>query len=341
MKTRNERLAEKLRQRQLYLLRHQVAVRAELDRFLALLDAAIAGAILKVDPSGPARELYRRQRLDKLVVEVAGHIKSAYRDMQAYHRREMQELADVEAAFLVQAVNDLLSANPIAIVLPAAEALALVDAALISGAPMKDWWAEQSRTLRNRFAQEMRIGLIGGESDADLVRRVRGSKELNYADGLMEVSRRMARLLVRGAGSAVVSATRKKAIGDNPDVFEGIQQISVLDGRTSHTCVSYAGKVWTVPGYKPLGHALPYNGGVPRHPNCRSTEIPVLRPELGGSPAQDMDFDSFLDGKPDPLVDELLGKGRADLYRTGQITLSELVDQSGRPLTLDQLRNIR
>lgn len=339
--TRNERLAEELRKRQLYLLRHQVSVRGELDRFLSLLDTAIATAIITVAPSEPMREVYRRQRLDKLIVAVAETIKATYRDMQAYHRREMQELADVEAAYLVQAVNDLLQKSPVALALSASEALALVDTALISGAPMKDWWAEQSRTMRNRFAQEMRVGFIGRESDADLVRRVRGTKELRYTDGLMDVSRRMARLLVRGAGSAVVSATRKKLVGDNPDVFKGIQQISVLDGRTSHTCVAYAGKVWAVPGYKPVGHSLPYNGGVPRHPNCRSTEIPVIREEFGGGPADDMDFDAFLQGKPQTMIDQLLGEGRAELYQSGQITLSELVDQKGRPLTLEQLRNIR
>ncbi|WP_442577853.1 hypothetical protein ACSBOB_20110 [Mesorhizobium sp. ASY16-5R] len=339
--TNNERLAEELRKRQLHLLRHQVSVRAELDRFLALLDKAIVASIVTIAPSEPMREAYRRQRLDKLIAAVADSIKATYADMQSYHRREMQQLADVEAGYLVQAVNDLLDKSPVAFALSASEALSLVDTALISGAPMKDWWAEQSRTMRKRFSQEMRMGFIGGESDADLVRRVRGSKELGYADGLMEVSRRMARMLVRGAGSAVVSATRKKLVGDNPDVFEGIQQISVLDGRTSHTCVAYAGKVWAVPGYKPIGHSLPYNGGTPRHPNCRSTEIPVIRDDFGGGPADDVDFDTFLDGKPQALVDQLLGKGRAELYQTGQITLAELVDQNGRPLTLEQLRNIR
>ncbi|RVD58869.1 hypothetical protein EN866_19485 [Mesorhizobium sp. M2D.F.Ca.ET.223.01.1.1] len=334
---RNERLAEKLRIRQLYLLRHQVSVRSELDRFLATLDTAIAGLIVSIAPSEPARQAYRAQRLDKLIAAVADSIKGTYADMQKYHRREMQQLADVEAAYLVKAVNDLFEKAPVTLNLTAADALKLVDTALVAGAPMKDWWAEQSRAMQLKFSHQMRVGFIGGESDTDLVKRVRGTKEMNYTDGIMEVSRRSAKILVRGASSAVVSATRKKAIGDNPDVFDGIQQISVLDGRTSHICMAYAGKVWSLPGYKPEGHSLPYNGGVPRHPNCRSTEIPVL---TGESPAEDMDFDTFLKGKSAAQVDELLGKGRADLFGSGRITLSDLVDQQGRPLTLEQLRKI-
>ncbi|WP_322884165.1 hypothetical protein U8C35_06440 [Sinorhizobium medicae] len=338
---RNERLAETLRKRQLYLLRHQVSVRNELDRFLSLLDKAIATSIITIAPSEPARQIYRQQRLDKMIEEVAALITATYSEMRSYHRREMQQLAEVEAAYLVGAANDLFESSLVTIALPAAAALELVDTALISGAPMKEWWAEQSASMRQKFAQQMRVGFIGGESDADLVKRIRGTRELQYADGLMSISRRMARILVRGAGSSVVGATRRKAVADNPDVFKGLQQISVLDGRTSHTCISYAGKVWSLPGYKPVGHSLPYNGGTPRHPNCRSTEIPVIVESLGGAPADDVDFETFLKGKSVQDVDSLLGKGRAELYRTKQITLSELVDQNGRPLTLEQLRNIR
>ena len=339
--TYNERLAEQLRRRTLYLLRHQASVRGELNRYIDNLEKAIVASIITIAPSEPARELYRRQRLDKLIEEVAQLVTSTYRDMGALHRAEMRELAAVEAGYLVQAVNDIASRNLITMALPASAALEMVDTALIAGAPMKEWWAEQSKVIRDRFAQEMRVGFIGGESDAELVRRVRGTRELRYSDGIMQVSRRRASILVRGASSAVVSATRKKSVLDNPDVFEGIQQISVLDGRTSHVCISYAGRVWSLPGYKPVGHVMPYNGGVPRHPNCRSTEIPVIRAELGGAPAEDVSFDDFLKGKPQILVDELLGKGRAKLYQDGDITLSDLVDQSGRALTLEQLRNIR
>jgi hypothetical protein len=35
---------------------------------------------------------------------------------------------------------------------------------------------------------------------------------------------------------------------------------------------------------------------------------------------------------------EVLGVGRADLWRAGKITLRDLVSGSGNPLTLDQLR---
>jgi hypothetical protein len=50
-------------------------------------------------------------------------------------------------------------------------------------------------------------------------------------------------------------------------------------------------------------------------------------------------FDDFLNMKDKKGQDVLLGKGRADLWRAGKITLKDLVDQNGRPLTIKELVN--
>ena len=66
---------------------------------------------------------------------------------------------------------------------------------------------------------------------------------------------------------------------------------------------------------------------------------PRTRASMDGSVAQDLTFDQFLKNKPPAFADEMLGKGRADLWRSGKITLSQLLDQRGNPLTLTQLEN--
>lgn len=338
--TTNSRLAEKLRRRQLYLLRHQASFRAEIDRYLTSLGKAIAANIVTVSPSAPAREAYRTQRVDRLIEEVSATIAGTYRDINRFSLSELSGLAEVESLFLLNSVNELFDRRLTNIALDASEAVALVKSTLMTGSPMKDWWATQSAATQTRFAQEMRMGILSGASDAELIARVRGTPRMNYTDGMMEASKRKARILVRGASSAVVGAQRAKSVADNPDIFNAVQQISVLDGRTSPICIACAGKCWRVPGYKPIGHAIAYNGGCPRHPNCRSVIIPVIREERGGGPAEDVSFDAFLAGQPASMVDELLGRGRAQLYRDGKITLSDLVDQHARPLTLEELRKI-
>ena len=62
---------------------------------------------------------------------------------------------------------------------------------------------------------------------------------------------------------------------------------------------------------------------------------------MDGQVAADLTFADFLKGKPASFADEMLGKGRAELWRDGKITLSKLLDQKGNPLTLAELRNLQ
>lgn len=95
------------------------------------------------------------------------------------------------------------------------------------------------------------------------------------------------------------------------------------------------------------------NKGIIVH-NCRSVLVPVLIPwkelgvnveppkgtrasDLGPVPA-DMSFDAFLKRHDKEYQDELLGKGKADLWRSGKISLRDLISQDGRPMTLKDLR---
>jgi hypothetical protein len=113
---------------------------------------------------------------------------------------------------------------------------------------------------------------------------------------------------------------------------------------------------WELDG-TPIGDALPFNGGPPRHFNCRSTLIPVLRSfeELGlgktkldsippgtrasmdGQIAADTTFAQWLGTKTPAFQDKLLGPARAKLWRGNKITLNQLVDMRGNPMTVEQL----
>ena len=88
--------------------------------------------------------------------------------------------------------------------------------------------------------------------------------------------------------------------------------------------------------------------------NCRSMLVPITLSyrELGidvdkpkgtrasdlGQIPSDTTFDGFLKRHDAAYADDLLGPGRAKLWRDGKITLSDLLGQTGRPLTLEQLK---
>jgi hypothetical protein len=71
----------------------------------------------------------------------------------------------------------------------------------------------------------------------------------------------------------------------------------------------------------------------------------VLEGPQGGTRASDagqvsasLTFTGWLERQPAAKVAEILGKGRAELYRAGKITLMDLTSGAGRPLTLEQLK---
>lgn len=90
--------------------------------------------------------------------------------------------------------------------------------------------------------------------------------------------------------------------------------------------------------------------------NCRSTmrlltkswrelgfdidEIPEsTRASMDGQVKQGLTYEDWLKGKTPEEQDKVLGKGKADLWRRGVITFRDMLDQTGRPMTLKQLQD--
>ena len=125
--------------------------------------------------------------------------------------------------------------------------------------------------------------------------------------------------------------------------------------HNSPTCIAYSGAEWDLSGNPINGTRLPFNGGPPRHFNCRSALVGITKtfrelgididePAIGtrasadGQIRADTTFAEFLDRKGKAFQDEVLGPGRAELWRKKVITLNQLLDQRGNPLTLEELR---
>lgn len=241
--------------------------------------------------------------------------------------------------------------------LPTEEQLAgIVRFSPIEGTPTEDFWKQQSQVVQRRFESVMRQGLLAGSSNSELIDQIRGTPENDYKDGIFEKAIKDAKTLVRSSALSVMNRTRLEMLSNprNSSIIKGIQQISTLDSRTSDVCIAYSGKVWSLPDYKPVGHDLPFRNGPPRHWNCRSTLVPVTKSfkELGiaadeipkgtratvdGQVSADLSFDQWLKSQTQAFQDDLLGVGKADLWRKGKITLTDLIDQSGRSRSLSEL----
>jgi hypothetical protein len=345
MKKADSILIEKVIENQISLLRFTAGER---KKVLAILDQLQKELQLKL-----LNDLttFSKARVNKLLKESEEAIATAYK----------KKIPDVDFLGLAQHEATATASSFAAIGLDASlpsEAVlkALVNGSLIDGAPSSAWWAKQSDDLSFRFANQVRQGIMQGETLQQIIIRIAGSKKLG-TPGIMDISRRNASALVHTSIQQVANDARLATFKANEDIVKGVRQVSTLDGHTSTVCIAYSGACWDLDGKPIMGTKLAFNGGTPRHFNCRSVLVPITKTyrELGvdvdevptgtrasdqGQIRSDITFSEFLKGKSEEYVDNLLGKGRAELWRNGTITLQDLLAQNGRPLPLEQLRNL-
>ena len=229
--------------------------------------------------------------------------------------------------------------------LPQSAVDGLINTTLLEGATVNAWNRGLNIDQKARLEREIRLGVSLGETNELLAARV--------ARALGKSKRDAASIAVTAAG-AIVSAVRQKFFEANADVIKAYKYQATLDTRTSALCRAYDGLMWDT-NYEPIGHSYPFRQPrINTHFNCRSTIIPVIkgadelknvppatRSSMNGYVPQDINFNDWLKTQSPKVVEKTLGKGRAELFLQGKITMRDLITQQGRELNLTQLKKYR
>lgn len=329
------------------LLRYEVSIRAGVMNILSGMQKELMVRLASDTLTGIARG-----RLNVLLNQATGVINAHYADIAETAAKGIAGAAQSEALANAKWLEKLYGDHVDSIGLPPPDHMKkLADKTLVFGAQAKDYWKRQGDDTAFRYAAAVRQGVAQGETNGQITQRITGTKT---KPGVMQVSAGNARKLVHQSVQTVANAAHLESFRANSDVILGVRQVSTLDGKTSEICIAYDGQAWNLDGEPLDGTELPFNGGPPRHWNCRSVLVPITksyrdmgidipepapvgRASVDGYQNGRVTFEQFLDGKPEAFVDELLGKGKAKLWRDGKITLQQLLDQSGNPLTLSDL----
>ena len=333
-----DRLADLYTIRQLILNRLAAGEQARLNRQLLEVSREIEKRI----KSGKPLTSFQGRRLDSAIAELQSLVKIT--------QPNLGELATLEAAFARQAFVTV----SIDAVLPGASVIdRIASSSLVQGATTGQWF----RRIRDQIAfdieRTVKTGVVLGDTNEQIARSIVGSG--TRGPEAFPRGRRDVMAVTRTAVQTVANDARLATFEANTDVIKAVQWISTLDSRTSDICMARSGLVWTLPGYKPKGHNLEWQGPPPAHWACRSTIIPITktfrergldidevpvstRASMDGQVAADLSFGDWLKGKPVEFADEMLGKGRAQHWRDEKITLQDLLNAQGVPLTLKQLR---
>ena len=345
MPSANTRIAHSLVDHSIDLLRVGAGVKRSVNRLLASLEKKLVGELASTKLTEFGNRRYNAML--KSVKEMTADTYTTAAEVTADAVETVMELSAQQTANIVRGAIgvDLLGAHL------GTEWIADVAAnSLVQGATNTAWWEKQAQELVFKFEQQVRLGMVGNETSDQIIARIRGDED---AAGILFQTRANAAALVQTAVAEGANNARLEMYRRNDDIIRGVQQISTLDDRTTDVCAAYDGATWDLDGEPIDGTDLPFDGGPPRHWNCRSTLVPILKSsdELGtdveidpgarasmdGEVADTTTFADWLGTKTEEQQDAILGAGKADLWRDGKITLRDLLDQSGRPLTLEEL----
>ena len=295
-------------------------------------------------------ESFTVDRLDALLQSVRSLNESAYTALSNELGAELKDLVAFESSYQLSLFKNVL---PVQVVVAAvnveqvyAGAMARPFAVSKNGAvPLNEYLKglELDRAVKIRNA--LRLGYVENQTIDQMVRRIKGTRALRYADGLMDESRRHVEGMVRTATNHVANFTRQRFYEANSDLVKKWMFVATLDSRTSITCASLSGKTF------PIGQGPQ----PPRHINCRSTSSPILpswkelgvdleeippstRSSMDGQIPEDITFTKWLRGKSAAVQDDILGATRGKLFRANKIEVDRFTNNKGAVLTLEQLR---
>lgn len=205
---------------------------------------------------------------------------------------------------------------------------------------VRDW----NEGVVERAVNTIRQGFFEGQTNAQILRAIRGTSALRNEDGLLARMARGEAALVQTAIQHVASVAREAVWEANADILSGVQWVSTLDEKTTAECAALDGQVF------------PINEG-PRPPidiNCRSTTIPMLdddfaaldrggtRASIGGQVDSKLTYYEWLKTQPQDFQAEAIGPVRAKLLRDGGLSAKEFaalsLNKNFEPLTLDEMR---
>ncbi|MEE4462247.1 hypothetical protein V2S84_08955, partial [Azotobacter chroococcum] len=264
MATVNEILADEAVGHAVDLQQYSAGV---LQRMVALLnrtDSDLAAELSAALERLPA-DSFTVERLELLLESVRDLNASAYSAVLGELETELQALAEYEAGYQLQLFEEVIP-EPVQVRFPIASVTpAQVYAAAMSrpfqGRLLRDWASQIEAGRMAKIREAVRVGYLEGETASQIVRRIRGTRDEKYADGILQRPRRDLMAVVQTAIGHTASVAREQFVEANQDIIKAERWVSTLDNRTSAQCRIRDRLQYTTGTHKPIGHKIPWLQG--------------------------------------------------------------------------------
>jgi hypothetical protein len=166
--------------------------------------------------------------------------------------------------------------------------------------------------------------------------------------GVFDTIRRSVASLSTLVSTSVAQQARSEVFAANSDLITSLSWTSTLDSNCCIECGELDGE------------ELPIDSGErpPLHPNCRCIMVPNIaswealgisdmeeippgtRASMDGQVPDVVTWSDWILGQDASVQDDILGPTRGELLRAGDLTIDDFVNDAGRILTIEQLRQM-
>jgi len=331
----------------------------------------IINELVKMDFEDPNSSAFKKNRLGGLYSRIDKILNKEYEKMGEVLEAELSQIPGLSQDMVANIMNDAMGVDVMTIGLSEEQLKSIVKNGTVDGGVLGDWMATQadnlSKAIRAQIADvvaEASIGILAGETTAEMVKRIRGTTTI---PGLMNKSKKDLYSFVRTYTAQVAHDARMAMYEKYDYLLNGYEIVAVLDQRTTPLCRGYDGLQYTLK-YKPIPpnrKKYPRAGGPPFHFNCRTVLVPITktfeelseggnltkqqrkdfdkltnaeRAALGGPIEQTKNYDQWLRKQSKARQIQVLGPKRWEIWKKRGLTMAQMLDQRGNTLTIEQLK---
>lgn len=338
---------------QVYLERYKAGELTKFEQFLVTMANDVNAILARDDITD-----FTRSRMETLISQVGVMMGRSFDEYHTVWKNSIDELSMYQAGFEARALESVVDGVVFAI--PSdSQIMAAIYATPIGvikgasgGSLLEPFFAGMTQSEIDRVQGAIRLGYAEGQTTAQIMQRVKGTKAAGYTDGIWNETKRNVAAVVRTSLQHAASYARDSVWQENKSVIKAYQWVSTLDSRTSSQCRALDLQVFQF-GKGPIP---------PGHLQCRSSTVAVLKgkysglmddmerssrdPETGKVKyvSADETYYSWLAKQPAAFQDSVIGPTRGQLMRNGGLSSERFAElQLGKtfePLTLEQMRKL-
>lgn len=333
----NDRITDALTRHQIFVLRY---AKGRENEAMAHIDSLLKQVISRLPLSVTD---YSRSRFDALVLDLLQYMNTFNGQFNESMVQQMIDFANDEVEFNAQLLGNEINVQT---AVPAPQQIAsavysnVLDLEPTKGYTIGRILGEFGEKKANQIIDFIRDGFTLGQTTQEITKRIMDNSELMKSQ---------ASTVARTVTNHTSIQARNITMKENRDVLDGYEWVATLDSRTSIICASRDGIVYEFKDSNPKP---------PAHFNCRSTITFVVKDQFNlgkdikgtraskgaDGPKQISDetnYEQWLKRQPRSFIYEVLGVTRGDLFIQGRLSIGAFVDNSGKVLSLEQLRALR